>query len=191
MTDFCFLDFFFLSRMLCFVLINSVLLNYFYVLGSLVQIKTLTSFAPDMRPWSATSSSCWSQQSSNRNVKLKMRWKPSRSSVKAFTLNNGYISPENDCVSGHCSLAAVDSEGRWVCWFYQRYHCHDDCSPGCVTNKLRDIGLQSLQNRRKQQRLTFVFKMVRGLTPETPANEFLTPISFKRLIEPRNPTVSK
>ena len=59
-------------------------------------------------------------------------------------------------------------------------------APGCVTNMLRDLGLQSLQDRRKQQRLTF-FKIVRGLTPTTLANEFLTPINSKRLIKLRNP----
>ena len=31
------------------------------------------------------------------------------------------------------------------------------------------------------------FKMVRGLTPAIPPNEFLTPINSKRLIKPRNP----
>ena len=61
-----------------------------------------------------------------------------------------------------------------------------DCTPGCVTNMLRDLRLQSLQNRRKLQWLTF-FKIVRGLTPTTLANEFLTSINSKRLIKLRNP----
>ena len=53
---------------------------------------------------------------------------------------------------------------------------------------LRDLGLQSLQNRRKQQWLTLFFKIVRRLTPAIPANEFLTPINSERLIKSRNPT---
>ena len=36
---------------------------------------------------------------------------------------------------------------------------YKDRTPGCVTTMLRDPGLQSLQNRRKQQRLTLFFKM--------------------------------
>ena len=63
-----------------------------------------------------------------------------------------------------------------------------DRFPGCVINMLRDLGLQSLQNRRKQQRLTIFFKIVRGLTLAIPPNEFLTPIYSWRLIKPRNPT---
>ena len=64
---------------------------------------------------------------------------------------------------------------------------YKDCTPGCVTNMLRALGLESLQNRRKQQRLTLFFKIVWGLTPAIPPNEFLTPINSKRLIKPRNP----
>ena len=63
-----------------------------------------------------------------------------------------------------------------------------DCTPGCVTNMLRDLGLQLLQNRRKRQRITLFFKIVRGLTPAFPAKEFLTAVNSTRLINPRNPT---
>ena len=40
----------------------------------------------------------------------------------------------------------------------------------------------------KQQWLTFFFKIVRGLSHAVLVNEFLTPVSSKRLIKPRNPT---
>ena len=33
---------------------------------------------------------------------------------------------------------------------------YKDCIARCVTNMLRDLGLQSLQNRRKQQRLSLI-----------------------------------
>ncbi|WP_419583667.1 hypothetical protein [Thiolapillus sp.] len=59
-----------------------------------------------------------------------------------------------------------------------------DCTSGCVTNMLNDLGLQPLQERRKQQRLAFFFKTVRGLIS---ANEYLTPVRSKRLMKPRNP----
>ena len=65
---------------------------------------------------------------------------------------------------------------------------YKDRTAGRVTNMLRDLGLQSLHNRWKQQRLTFFCKIVRGLTHAIPANEFLTPVNSKRLIKPRNPT---
>ena len=65
---------------------------------------------------------------------------------------------------------------------------YKDRPAGCVTNMLRGPGLQSLQNRRKQQRLTLFFKTVRWLTLANTANELLTPINSKRLIKPRNPT---
>ena len=67
-------------------------------------------------------------------------------------------------------------------------HNYKDCSPGCVTNMLRGLRLQSLQNRRKQQKLTPFFKIVRGPTPAIPANEFLTLRNSKSLIKSRNPT---
>ena len=68
---------------------------------------------------------------------------------------------------------------------------YKDCTHGCVTTLLRDLGLQSLHKRWKQQCLTLFCKIVRGLTPAIPANEFLTPVNFKRLIKPRSPTDGK
>ena len=64
---------------------------------------------------------------------------------------------------------------------------YKDRTPRCVTTMLRDPGLQSLQNRRKRQRLTLFFKTVRWLTPANTAHEFLTTVNCKRLIKPRNP----
>ena len=43
---------------------------------------------------------------------------------------------------------------------------YKDCTPGCVTNMLRVFGLQSLQNRRKQQQFTLFFKIVKGWLPQ-------------------------
>ena len=121
-------------------------------------------------------------------LKQTSNWECAESLAEAFALKNGDISPENDWISGLCSLAVVDSKGRWVCWFYQTYHCHDDCSIGCVTSMLRNLGPQSLQIWRQHQWLTFFSKIVRRLTHAIHANEFLTPISSKRLIKPRSPT---
>ena len=59
-----------------------------------------------------------------------------------------------------------------------------DRTPGCATKMLRDLKLPTLQERRRQQRLVFFYKIVKGHTPALPAKEFLTkPTGEKRLIK--------
>ena len=62
-----------------------------------------------------------------------------------------------------------------------------DCrsrNPGCVTAMLQELGLPSLQERRRQNRLTFLFKIIEGHLPGIEAEKYLTPILNKRLISP-------
>ena len=57
---------------------------------------------------------------------------------------------------------------------------------GCVTKMLQDLDLSSLQDRRKNNRLAFFYKMVEGLVPAMPCHDFLTPVrKSKRNIKPR------
>jgi len=53
--------------------------------------------------------------------------------------------------------------------------------PGCISRMLRDLGLPSLQDRRKDIRLAFFFKVVEGLVPAMPSDSYLTPFRSKRL----------
>ena len=46
---------------------------------------------------------------------------------------------------------------------------------GCVTKMLKDLKLPRLQERRKQLRLIFMYKVVEGLVPAMPHNQFFTP----------------
>ena len=46
----------------------------------------------------------------------------------------------------------------------------------------KDLHLTPLQERRKQQHF---FKMARGLVPAVPTNQYLSPVTSKRLIRPR------
>jgi len=48
-------------------------------------------------------------------------------------------------------------------------------SPGCVTSMLKTLDLQDLQERRKDLRLTYMFKVVNGLIKAMPPENFLTP----------------
>ena len=44
--------------------------------------------------------------------------------------------------------------------------------PGCVTAMLKDLQLPKLKERRRQLRLTFLFKVVKGLVPAMPPENF-------------------
>ena len=58
--------------------------------------------------------------------------------------------------------------------------------PGSVTSMLDQLKLPSLQERRQQLRLIFMYKVVEGLVPAVPPQQFLTPIkNNKRRIKPR------
>ena len=55
---------------------------------------------------------------------------------------------------------------------------------GCVTNMLKQLDLPSLQERRRQLRLASFYKIVEGLVPALPADQYLTPIpGSKRTIK--------
>ena len=57
--------------------------------------------------------------------------------------------------------------------------------PGCVTNTPHKLDLPTLQDRRKQQRLSFFYKVVMGLVPAMPVEQFLKPLpTSKRQISP-------
>ena len=57
---------------------------------------------------------------------------------------------------------------------------------GCVTKMLQDLQLPSLQDRRKNNRLIFFYKVVEGLVPAMPCHDFLTPVRKSiRHIKPR------
>ena len=55
-------------------------------------------------------------------------------------------------------------------------------TPGCVTNMLVNQKLDTLQERRRQLRLTFLYKIAAGKFPAIPADSFLTRQRPKRII---------
>ena len=54
--------------------------------------------------------------------------------------------------------------------------------PGCVTQMLHQHDLPTLQKRRKDLRLALLFKVVEGLVPAVPPEEYLTPARDKRRV---------
>ena len=56
---------------------------------------------------------------------------------------------------------------------------------GCVSQMLAELNLPPLQDRRKANRLTFLYKVVEGLVPAMQSHDYLTPIRGKRLIKPK------
>ena len=58
-------------------------------------------------------------------------------------------------------------------------------TPGSMTNMLKDLKLPSLQQRRKELRLTLLFKIAEGLVPAIPPDLYLTPMKEKRHIKPK------
>lgn len=55
-------------------------------------------------------------------------------------------------------------------------------NPVNIQRMLPDLNLQTLQDRRKEQRLAFPFKMVEGIMPELPPSQHLIKITNKRRI---------
>ena len=53
-------------------------------------------------------------------------------------------------------------------------HDYKSRNPGCITDMLSDLELTSLQDRRKDQRLTMFYKVVEGLVPAIAPEEYLT-----------------
>ena len=58
-------------------------------------------------------------------------------------------------------------------------------TPGFVTGLLKKHDLPTLQERRKDLRLTFLYKVVEGLVPAIPPEKFLTPQKPGRQIRPK------
>ena len=56
---------------------------------------------------------------------------------------------------------------------------------GCVTRMLETLELSSLEQRRSFNRLVFMYKVVEGLVPAIPVDDFLKPQKTKRHIRPR------
>ena len=69
-----------------------------------------------------------------------------------------------------------------------RYVCKDYRSrePGSVTRMLEDQNLPPLQKRRKDLRLALLFKVVEGLVPAVPPEDYLTPARNKRKIKAKS-----
>ena len=53
---------------------------------------------------------------------------------------------------------------------------------GCVSGMLRDHNIPPLQTRRRDARLTFMYRVVEGLVPAVPAQTYLTPAKPKRSV---------
>ena len=63
------------------------------------------------------------------------------------------------------------------------YHSRDE---GCMTRMLNELELPTLQQRRKELRLTLLFKVVGGKVPAIPPSEFLEPVRNRRKITPKS-----
>jgi hypothetical protein len=55
---------------------------------------------------------------------------------------------------------------------------------GCVSRMLKDLELPLLQERRKQLRLTFMFKVVEGFMPAIPSSTILSQYQTNAEFEP-------
>ena len=62
---------------------------------------------------------------------------------------------------------------------------HKTRSPGCITQMLKEQGLQSLQERRRHQRLAFLYKVVEGSVSAIPPEKFVTRQQPKRQVRTR------
>ena len=61
-------------------------------------------------------------------------------------------------------------------------------NPGCVTDMLKELNLPTLQARRKDKRLSFLYNIQKGKVPAINSHEYLTPIKSKRQIKAKSYT---
>lgn len=80
------------------------------------------------------------------------------------TVWDPYLQKDIDCLEKIQRRAA-----RFISGDYK------SASPGSVTKLLEKTGLQTLQKRRQNQRLTMFYRVVEGLVPALPPHQFLTP----------------
>ena len=59
-------------------------------------------------------------------------------------------------------------------------------TPGSMTNMLKELNIPTLQQRRKDDRLTFLYKISEGLIPAIPKENYLNPIINKRKIRAKS-----
>ena len=75
----------------------------------------------------------------------------------------------------------IEKIQRKAARFIQKdYHSRQ---PGSMTKMLTDLNLPTLESRRKENHLCFMYKISRGLVPAIPPTEYLTPIRHKRKIK--------
>lgn len=74
------------------------------------------------------------------------------------------------------------SAARFITRDYRSRH------EGCVTEMLQDLGLQSLEDRRRQLRLTFLYKVVEGRVPAINIEHYLKSQQPKRTVRAKQYT---
>ena len=75
----------------------------------------------------------------------------------------------------------IEKIQRKAARFIQKdYHSRQ---PGSMTKMLTDLNLPTLESRRKENRLCFMFKISKGLVPAIPPTDYLTPVRHKRKIK--------
>ena len=78
-------------------------------------------------------------------------------------------------------IEKIEKIQRKAARFIQKdYHSRQ---PGSMTKMLADLNLPTLESRRKENRLCFMFKISKGLVPAIPPTDYLTPIRHKRKIK--------
>lgn len=63
------------------------------------------------------------------------------------------------------------------------YNDFQSREPGCMTKMLSDLDLPTLQTRRRNLRLSLLYKIAEGLLPAIPPEQYLEPIRNKRKIK--------
>ena len=67
-----------------------------------------------------------------------------------------------------------------ACFIKGDYHSRE---PGSMSRMMNELDLPTLESRRKDNHLCFMFKISRGLVPAIPPTEYLTPVRQKRKIK--------
>ena len=81
-------------------------------------------------------------------------------------------------------MSSILTQKRQSARFITRdYHSREE---GCMTQMLKDLDLPTLQQRRKELRLSLLFKIADGSVQAIPSDKYLKPVKKSRQITPKN-----
>ena len=176
----------------CYILPIQKKSSYFYELNNTILQEVASNpylglnIAQDLKWTNHISAVCKKASSSLGFVRRNLAHCPKKSRLTAYlTLVRSILEYGSIIWDPHLQkdVDKLERIQRQAARFINRDYFSRD--PGCVTKMLKDLELPTLQERRRQLRLAFLYKVAEGLIPSLPPDKYLKTIRNKRQIKPK------